>query len=145
MAELAESYAVRARQTGRQTGITSLNLIDFAESRRPSASQRTDEEAENLLAAVPAGSFIIALDERGKSLSSNEFARIVQKKLESGTQGIAFLIGGPDGHGQPVHDNAGLLLSFGKMTWPHMLARVLLVEQVYRAVTILVNHPYHRE
>jgi 23S rRNA (pseudouridine1915-N3)-methyltransferase len=84
------------------------------------------------------------LDERGKVLSSAGFADLLKRHLDGGTSDLAFLIGGPDGHAQSIRDSAGLLLSFGAMTWPHRLARVMLAEQIYRAVMILRDHPYHR-
>jgi 23S rRNA (pseudouridine1915-N3)-methyltransferase len=145
MAELVEIYANRTRQTGQQAGITALNIMDFAESRKPVAQARCAEEAQGLLAACPAGAVIIALDERGKSISSSQFADLISKQLDQGVQDVAFVIGGPDGHAPALRDIAQYTISLGKMTWPHMLARVLLSEQIYRVVTILVNHPYHRD
>ena len=145
MAELVETYVKRASQTGKQAGITSVNVIDFTESRKQTAQARALEEADILISTCPAGAVMIALDEKGKSVSSADFARIMKEELESGTQNLVFVIGGPDGHGPEIRNNARHILCFGKMTWPHMLARVLLAEQIYRVVTILVNHPYHRE
>jgi 23S rRNA (pseudouridine1915-N3)-methyltransferase len=84
------------------------------------------------------------LDERGKALSSAQFADFLKGHAERGTGDLAFLIGGPDGHAQSAREQAQLVLSLGTMTWPHRLVRVMLAEQIYRAVTILVNHPYHR-
>jgi 23S rRNA (pseudouridine1915-N3)-methyltransferase len=86
----------------------------------------------------------VALDERGKALSSDAFARLMGHKRDDGVASLAFLIGGPDGNGKAVLDAADLTLSLGSMTLPHGLARVVLIEQVYRAVTILSGHPYHR-
>ncbi len=94
--------------------------------------------------AVPPRAFTIVLDEGGKPLSSETFARLLRHHIDAGTQDLAVLIGGPDGHAPATRDKAGLLLSFGPMTWPHRLVRVMLCEQIYRAVTIMVNHPYHR-
>ena len=144
MAELVDTYAKRIRQTGKAAGITALNIVDFPESRKATASARAEEEAEMLARAMPAGSTLIALDERGKPVSTAEFAKIIRTELESGNQELTFAIGGPDGHAAGFSANAKHTLSFGHMTWPHMLARVLLAEQIYRVVTILVNHPYHR-
>jgi 23S rRNA (pseudouridine1915-N3)-methyltransferase len=87
----------------------------------------------------------IVLDERGKSLSSMEFARKLEGWRDTGRREARFLIGAADGHDDPVRDKADLLLSFGPATWPHMLARAMLVEQLFRATSILANHPYHRE
>lgn len=145
MAELVDTYAKRTRQAGRQAGITALNVIDFAESRKTTPSTRAAEEAASLTNAAPAGAVLIVLDERGKAVSTAEFARIIRSELESGTQDLVFTIGGPDGHAPEIRKKARYVVSFGHMTWPHMLARVLLAEQIYRVVTILVNHPYHRD
>src|SRR5260221_7652348 len=142
--ELLEDYAKRARGLGRSCGITGLETRDFAESKLPDAPGRMAAEASVLIGACFSPCFSIALDERGKSLSSGDFAALLQRHLDQGTPSMAFLIGGPDGHGPEMRRKAGLLLSFGAMTWPHRLARAMLAEQIYRAVTILVKHPYHR-
>jgi 23S rRNA (pseudouridine1915-N3)-methyltransferase len=102
------------------------------------------EEAALLLAAVPAGAAVVALDERGRDLDSAGFARLLSRWRDEGRAEAAFLIGGADGHEDAVRDRADLLLSFGRLTWPHMLARTMLAEQIYRAQTILSGHPYHR-
>ncbi|WP_026870726.1 23S rRNA (pseudouridine(1915)-N(3))-methyltransferase RlmH [Inquilinus limosus] len=102
------------------------------------------EEAALLLAAVPAGAAVVALDERGRDLDSEGFARLLGRWRDEGRGDAAFLIGGADGHDDAVRSRADLLLSFGRLTWPHMLARAMLAEQIYRAQTILSGHPYHR-
>ena len=102
------------------------------------------EEAESLASALPPKAFTVVLDERGKPIGSAGFADLLRRHLERGTADLAFLIGGPDGHAPSTREAAGLVLSLGPMTWPHRLVRVMLAEQIYRAVTILVNHPYHR-
>jgi 23S rRNA (pseudouridine1915-N3)-methyltransferase len=142
--ELLEDYTKRARGLGRSCGITGLETRDFAESRLPDAQGRMAAEASLLIGACPSPCFSIVLDERGKSLSSDDFAALLRRHLDQGMPSVAFLIGGPDGHGAETRRKAGLLLSFGPMTWPHRLARAMLAEQIYRAVTILVKHPYHR-
>lgn len=93
---------------------------------------------------LPPKASLIALDERGSQLTSGGFADLIRRHLERGTSDLAFLIGGPDGLAEALCKDAALVLSFGSMTWPHRLCRVMLAEQIYRAVTILVNHPYHR-
>lgn len=103
-----------------------------------------DREAELLLKAVPDDATLVALDERGKSLSSEAFARLVAGWRDGGTGTLAFVIGGADGLAETVRKRARLLLSLGAMTWPHMLVRGLLAEQLYRAERILAGHPYHR-
>jgi 23S rRNA (pseudouridine1915-N3)-methyltransferase len=141
---LAETYLKRAEGLGRKAGIARIAIHEFVESQAGSAPARLAEEARLLLAATPPKAFAIVLDERGTALASDAFADLLRRKMESGTTDIAFLIGGPDGHARVVREAAGLLLSFGPMTWPHRLVRVMLFEQIYRAVTIVVNHPYHR-
>jgi len=142
--ELFDDYAKRAKGLGRSCGITGLEMRDFGESKLPDAQGRMAAEAALLAGACPNPSFSVVLDERGKSLTSEDFAVLLQRHLDQTTPSVAFLIGGPDGHGAELRKKAGLLLSFGPMTWPHRLARVMLAEQIYRAVTILVKHPYHR-
>ena len=141
---LAQEYQTRLEGLGRKAGITRLTVTDFAESQSQTASQRQDEEAKLLGAALAPKAFALVLDERGKSLTSEAFSRLLQRHLDQGTQDLAFLIGGPDGHSALARKNAGQLISLGEMTWPHRLVRVMLLEQIYRAVTIMVNHPYHR-
>jgi 23S rRNA (pseudouridine1915-N3)-methyltransferase len=106
--------------------------------------RRKDEEGRLLLAAVPAGSVVVALDERGRELSSEAFAGRLGAWRDQGRRAAAFLIGGPDGHAEAVTGSADLALAFGRMTWPHRLVRVMLAEQLYRATAILAGHPYHR-
>jgi 23S rRNA (pseudouridine1915-N3)-methyltransferase len=107
-------------------------------------AQRRLQEAELLLAACTGADHLIALDEKGKDLGSHEFARHLQKQADSANHTLAFIIGGADGLDESIRKKAHLLLSFGRITWPHMLMRGLLAEQLYRAYSILNNHPYHR-
>jgi 23S rRNA (pseudouridine1915-N3)-methyltransferase len=102
------------------------------------------EEASLLLGALPAGAATVVLDERGRDMDSAGLARILARWRDEARGDTAFVIGGADGHDDSVRDRADLLLSFGKLTWPHMLARAMLAEQIYRAQTILSGHPYHR-
>lgn len=103
------------------------------------------EEAKALIAKIPDRSKVIALDERGQTIASTALSQKVERWVENGTQDIVFIIGGADGLDESVRQRADTLLSFGKMTWPHMLARVMLAEQLYRIRSIMKNHPYHRE
>jgi 23S rRNA (pseudouridine1915-N3)-methyltransferase len=135
--ELIEDYTKRTQALARKAGLIGLDLTEGAEGTK-------DNEAAWLLEKVPGQTFVVALDERGKTLSTAAFTELIKKKANDGTPSMAFLIGGPDGHGAAVRRRADLLLAFGPQTWPHRLARVMLVEQIYRAVTIMVNHPYHR-
>lgn len=93
---------------------------------------------------APAQSRTVLLDERGKQLSSEELAAILGKWRDEGVREARFLIGAADGHGQTARDHADLLIAFGAMTWPHLMARAMLAEQLYRATSILAGHPYHR-
>jgi 23S rRNA (pseudouridine1915-N3)-methyltransferase len=102
-------------------------------------------EAELILAAIPAGARLVALDERGQSWSSRELAERLGRWRDQSIAALAFAIGGADGLGQAVLDRADTVLSLGAMTWPHLLARSLLLEQLYRAQQILAGHPYHRD
>ncbi len=142
---LCGDYFERAAQLGRRAGISSLTVTEHAESQAKTAELRKADEAARLLGSCPSIAYVIALDERGKNMSSDAFAGQLGRLLDNGTREVAFLIGGPDGHAAAVQGRAGLTVSFGAMTWPHRLARVMLAEQIYRSVTILVNHPYHRE
>ncbi|NUQ17295.1 MAG: 23S rRNA (pseudouridine(1915)-N(3))-methyltransferase RlmH [Sphingomonas sp.] len=94
---------------------------------------------------APGDSVTVVLDERGKALSSMELAKTLERWRDGGKREARFLIGAADGHAEAERDNADLLLSFGPATWPHMLARAMLAEQLFRATSILANHPYHRE
>jgi 23S rRNA (pseudouridine1915-N3)-methyltransferase len=100
------------------------------------------KEAEAIIARLPAGAVIIALDERGKSRSSPDFARLIETYRRQGP--LVFVIGGADGLDETIRQRASMIVSFGQLTWPHMLARVMLLEQIYRAQQIVAGHPYHR-
>ena len=103
-----------------------------------------EKEAAALLKGLPADAYVVALDGGGKALTSEEFAARLASVRDDGRAVIAFLIGGADGHGAPVLDRADMVLSLGPMTWPHLLARAMLAEQLWRAASILAGHPYHR-
>ena len=121
-----------------------LSIIEVEERRKLPAAERREREAELLLARIPQRARTVALDERGRSLASGDFAQLLARWRDAGDD-IAFLIGGADGHGEAVRRRAERILSFGPMTWPHLLARTMLLEQLYRAQQILEGHPYHRE
>jgi len=119
-------------------------LREVEEKRPLPPDRRIPREAELLLAQVPEGARLIVLDERGKSLGSEEFAGLLGQWRDDGTQDLAILIGGADGHDPSVRRRADLVLGLGALTWPHMLVRALIAEQLYRAQCILSGHPYHR-
>lgn len=141
---LADRYIERFRGHGRALGFFGIGETELAESRLQSADARKVAEAKQLLGKVPERARIVALDERGRQLTSEEFAATLARWRDDGVAATAFLIGGPDGHGEPVKARADLKLSLGAMTFPHGIVRVLLAEQLYRAATILAGHPYHR-
>ena len=138
-ATLAADYAARASASGRALGLGPLDLIDL----EPRKSGK-GPEAELLLAAAE-GAHLIACDERGKTWGSRAFADHVALLRDRGERRLVFVIGGADGLDRSVLDAAASTLAFGPQTWPHALARAMLAEQLYRAVTILAGSPYHRD
>ncbi|MEN3792309.1 23S rRNA (pseudouridine(1915)-N(3))-methyltransferase RlmH [Fulvimarina sp. MAC3] len=142
--DLFDRYIERFRKTGPQTGLDWRALCEFPESRSGDAEARKAEEAARLKATLDEGAVLVTLDERGKTLSSEEFARALATWRDAGIRDCSLLIGGPDGHDAELRRSADLALSLGRLTFPHQIARVLLAEQLYRAVTILTGHPYHR-
>jgi 23S rRNA (pseudouridine1915-N3)-methyltransferase len=142
--ELAERYADRFAASGKALGLTGPALTELVESPARSAAERKTQEAQAILAAVDPDALVIALDERGKTLSSDAFAVKIGQWRDSGRKSLIFVIGGADGLGESVPARAHETISFGQMTMPHQLVRVILLEQLYRAATILSRHPYHR-
>ena len=140
---IAADYLKRAQGLGKKLGFQTIELTVIETSRAPSAQARMAEEAERLVAKVPKGARIIALDEQGRTMSSEDFARHLAK-LRDGGSDLAFVIGGPDGLAASFRNAAHERLGFGAQTWPHMLVRAMLAEQLYRACAILSGHPYHR-
>jgi len=120
-----------------------LVLREVEEKRKLSAAETKEREAALLLEAVPKGAAIIALDRRGTMLTSEAFAQRLGAWRDAGSD-LAFVIGGAEGLAESVTARAQFVLSFGAMTWPHLLARDMLLEQLYRAQQILAGHPYHR-
>lgn len=143
-ADLLARYIDRSQKAGRQLGFSGPDILEWNESRASSGELRKEDEAKNLLGALKPGATLICLDERGKDISSNDLSIIMRNELESSVPQIAFAIGGPDGHAPILLDKAVKTIRLGKMTWPHQLARVMLAEQLYRSITILSGHPYHR-
>lgn len=142
--KLAEAYLERAATLGRSAGIAPVGTAEIPESRAATAALRMADEAARLRAGLPPEAVTVALDSGGRDITSEEFAALVGGWRDGGTGTLAFFIGGPDGLDPDIKATAGARLAFGRMTWPHRLARIMLLEQVYRSVTILVNHPYHR-
>ncbi len=142
--ELVSRYAERLAASGRSIGLSGPHLTEIPESPARSVAERMAQEAQAILAALPGDSLVVALDERGSTMASDAFAARVGRWRDEGRRNLVFVVGGPDGLAQQVRDRASELLSFGRMTMPHQLVRVLLLEQLYRTATILSGHPYHR-
>ncbi len=143
--KLQSRYIERINKSGPSLGIKSLQLTELVEAKAQEAKARKSDEAKRIISSLPKGAYLIALDEKGKSFSSADFAKLVQMRREDGHRSLSFAIGGPDGHGAELLEQASLKLSLSKMTLPHGLARVFLIEQLYRVLTIWSGHPYHRE
>jgi 23S rRNA (pseudouridine1915-N3)-methyltransferase len=141
--DLVARYAERLNASARALALGPLDIVEIDESRARRPEDRKAEEADKLLAAA-GSALIVALDENGSSPGSEAFAARIAGWRDGGTACLAFLIGGADGHGEAIGSRAAMTISFGKMTWPHQIARILLAEQLYRASTIIAGHPYHR-
>jgi 23S rRNA (pseudouridine1915-N3)-methyltransferase len=141
---LLERYRDRFADLGKRLGVSPVVWHELVESRAATATKRCAEEGAALLKLARDADIIIALDERGKALTSQAFAQLLGKVRDDGAGTLAILVGGPDGLGPDVREAAQIKLSLGAMTLPHGLARIVLAEQLYRASTILAGHPYHR-
>lgn len=138
-ATLTSDYLDRFDKTARANGVGPHKLLELeARNSTPSA------EAALLLGTISSGAFCVALDERGKNISSPDFAKTLMDVRDDARPEITFVIGGADGLDPAIISRADMKLSFGEMVWPHMLARVMLAEQLYRAATIIAKTPYHR-
>jgi len=130
---LADTYLKRLQAYGR------VQVVEVPQS--PTA----DKESDALLAKLSADHLVIALDEKGKRMTTRNFADFLQKNADVGRHKVAFLIGGADGHTDAVRSRADLLLSLSDMTFPHMMVRPIVLEQIYRALSLNAGHPYHRD
>jgi 23S rRNA (pseudouridine1915-N3)-methyltransferase len=142
--DLAERYLERAVKSGRGIGLRSLEVVEIAESRARDAERRMLEESIALANIIPKDSATVLLQPRGETLDSPAFAKRLSGWNDGGRD-ATFVIGGPDGLAPTLSDQASLHLAFGALTWPHQLVRIMLLEQIYRATTILSGHPYHRD
>lgn len=138
--DLVDDYYTRMDRTGRALSLGPVSELEVEDKKNLGMAA----EAVLLERAIPAGALIATLDERGRVLSSPEFAEMLAGWRDGGRQDVAFVIGGADGIDPSLRAKAGFSLSFGRMVWPHMLVRVMLAEQLYRAATILGGGPYHR-
>jgi 23S rRNA (pseudouridine1915-N3)-methyltransferase len=142
--ELSGRYAKRAAQTGRALGLRDLDIVEIRESRAADPGKRMLEESIALANIIPPGAATVLLDSRGDNLDSAALAGLIAQWRRNDRPAAVFIIGGPDGLSPSLHEKADLTLAFGAATWPHQLVRAMLLEQLYRAATILTGHPYHR-
>jgi 23S rRNA (pseudouridine1915-N3)-methyltransferase len=142
--DLAERYRKRAAEAGRSLGLRPIEIVEIREGRDRDAARRIAEESAALAGAAADGSAIVVLDRRGENLASDTLAARLRRWQEARQPAVTFLIGGPDGLADSLSSRAELRLAFGAATWPHQLARIMLLEQLYRAMMILSGHPYHR-
>jgi 23S rRNA (pseudouridine1915-N3)-methyltransferase len=142
--ELASRFLDRFGKAGPSVGLDFAGLTEIPESRASSAGERRREEGRKLLGRKDGTTVVVLLDESGRNIGSEEFARSLAGNAESGRKSLILAIGGPDGHDAALREQADLVLSFGRLTWPHQFVRIMLAEQLYRAATILSGHPYHR-
>ena len=138
--DLIADYTQRFDRTGRALSLGPLTEHEVEDKKNAGMAA----EAELLARAVPSGAVLVTLDERGKLLTSPEFATQLARWRDAGRQDVAFVIGGADGIDPSLRARADFSISFGQMVWPHMLVRVMLAEQLYRAANILSGGPYHR-
>ena len=142
--ELFARYLSRAQAIARSAGIANVDSLEVDEARGRAAKQRMSEESAVLRARVPEGAFVIALDERGACVTSTTLAATIGRARDAARPALVFVVGGPDGLDEGFRTSAAMSFAFGAATLPHQLVRVLLAEQIYRALTILTGHPYHR-
>lgn len=141
---LTEEYVGRAVHLGRRLGLAEVAVEEVPVSKIRETPKRMQDEAERLVARMPEGAQVVLLDAKGKGMTSEDFAEMIGALRDAGTKHLVFVIGGPDGLGTLPKIRAGRSLAFGPQTWPHLLVRAMLAEQVYRALSILAGHPYHR-
>ena len=141
---LIDDYIHRAAMMGRNMGFPAVTVEEVAVSKARDVKTRMAEEAVKLGDRVPAGAHIVLLDAKGKGMTSEDFAEMLGALRDAGTKDLVFVIGGPDGLAPLPGKRAGRSLAFGPQTWPHLLVRAMLSEQIYRALTILAGHPYNR-
>jgi 23S rRNA (pseudouridine1915-N3)-methyltransferase len=141
---LAEDYIGRARAFGKRLGFSAIAVEEVAVSKLREAKSRIAEEGERLAARVPPGAHAIFLDARGKGMTSEDFSEMLAAMRDAGARDLVFLIGGPDGLDPGASVKSSRSLAFGPQIWPHLMVRAMLSEQIYRALTILGGHPYHR-
>ncbi|MCF6320311.1 MAG: 23S rRNA (pseudouridine(1915)-N(3))-methyltransferase RlmH [Rhizobiaceae bacterium] len=143
--ELFSRYLKRSRNSGVQVGISEISVQEYSESKAASVSQRKQQEANLLISNPGNGSVLVAFDENGRDLTSAQFSQYLAKERDDGVNEMVMVVGGADGLGDELLKSASTTIRLGAMTWPHQIVRILLAEQIYRAITILSGHPYHRQ
>ena len=142
--ELAERYRKRATDAGRKAGVSGIDVIEIKESRAGDPARRMLEESIAIANVIPEHAAVLILDGRGENLSSSALAGRLQSWRAQNTPAVVFIVGGHDGLAPRLREKSTLAIAFGAATWPHQLARIMLLEQIYRAITIMTGHPYHR-
>lgn len=142
--DLVERYRERFSDLARRLGFRALDIHEIPESRARDTATRMAEEAAAILSLIPEGATTVALDERGKAVDSATFAKQLGRWRDESTANVVFVIGGADGLSPELRRTIKTVFAFGAATWPHQLVRIMLMEQIYRAATILAGHPYHR-
>src|SRR5580700_4884172 len=142
--ELATAYRKRAESIGRNLGLRDFEIVEIRESRAQDAERRRTEESIAIANVIPERAIVAMLDERGDNIDSARLATLLQQWRAEDRPAVCFIVGGADGLAQSLRDRAKLKLAFGAATWPHQLVRIMLLEQIYRAGTMLAGHPYHR-
>jgi len=142
--ELAARYRKRAEAAGRSLGLRHVEVVEIRESRAHDIERRRLEESIAIATVIPERAIVVILDERGQNLDSSTLSALLRKWRAEDRSDVCFVIGGADGLAPSLAERAALKLGFGAATWPHQLVRIMLLEQLYRAATILAGHPYHR-
>ena len=142
--ELAERYRKRATDAGRGAVLNAVDIVEIRESRAGDAARRMLEESIAIANILPERAATVVMDEHGENASSQAIAGRLQAWQSAGRGAVAFIVGGADGLAPSLRQGADFTLAFGAATWPHQLVRIMLLEQLYRAMTILAGHPYHR-
>jgi 23S rRNA (pseudouridine1915-N3)-methyltransferase len=142
--DLVDRYRKRAADAGRSLGLQSFDVVEIRESRADNVERRMIEESIAIANIIPDRAVTVILDERGENVSSGSFAGHLQAWRGQNRPAAVFIIGGADGLAPTLRKDATLAISFGAATWPHQFVRIMLLEQLYRVVTILSGHPYHR-
>jgi 23S rRNA (pseudouridine1915-N3)-methyltransferase len=142
--ELAERFRDRVAKAGRAVALRDIEVVEIRDSKATDVARRVLEESIAIANIIPERAIVVALDATGENLDSGSVTGLLRSWRDAGRPAVVFCIGGADGLGADVKRRADLKLAFGAATWPHQLVRIMLLEQLYRAVTILAGHPYHR-